>query len=153
MVGKTAPITDADERRFDAITEIGCIPCMIEGIAGTPAEVNHATVCGRRVSSPHRSEHQNTYGACAYHHRAVHNGKLSLAELSRRCGPSLALNRRDYHDRYGSELELVQLQDALIRTWLRARREGRYLSPSRWVRLTRALHAHVMAHRQSEVDG
>lgn len=147
MVGKTAPILQADEERFQAIAEIGCLPCLIDGIAGTPADVHHPTAGFKRISTAQASEHQHTYGACPWHHRGQSRGAMKPCGL-----PSLALNKRAYRERYGTELELVQLQDALIRCWERGRREGWYLSPQRLVRLARSLHRQIMVGHDPDLD-
>ena len=58
MVGNTKHIARADQVRLTTLFEIGCIPCMLDGMDGEPATIHHSTIGGRR----HEDQHQKTYG-------------------------------------------------------------------------------------------
>lgn len=151
MVGKTAPILKADKERFEIIVEIGCLPCLLERIHGTPCQVHHATDCGHRIEDE-GSEHRYTYGNCLWHHSGELNGTCrgSVQYAEKLYGPSLRLSSRAYHERYGSERELVQVEDALIRIWQAERRVGRYLPPDKLGRLARLLHDEIVHGRSPD---
>jgi len=83
MVGKTKAATVAERARMAAISESGCICCLLAAGKTGPAEVHHLTSAGRRKG------HQHTIGACPYHHRGHLNGQ-SKQQMSGLLGPSHA---------------------------------------------------------------
>lgn len=113
-MAKTA-ISSAQQRRFELMQHIGCIPCILEGEIisqdrwHTPGDVNH-------LLEGYRLGHYYTVLECPWHHRAVcANGSdglpLKLNQMTEIYGPSRARNKRKFHDRYGSDLELLARQD------------------------------------------
>lgn len=80
--------------------DVGCLACYKEsGELGTPADAHHLLNGGRRIS------HMHTIGLCAWHHRGVGDG----------AGPSLAKNKREFHETYGDDEHLLWLARALVR--------------------------------------
>lgn len=104
--------------RFAAITEVGCIPCWLEGISFNPCDVQHV-VKGRK-----RLGHRWTYGCCPWHHRGVPVNGLNTKQSEQQAGPSLARDPKAYHAKYGSEEELVELCDKMIEPYIREWTEG-----------------------------
>ncbi len=107
-------ITNAQQRRFELMQHIGCIPCILEGeIIGedrwhTPGDINH-------LLEGYRLGHFYTVMECPWHHRGVpHENRdgvmLKTYEMSRIYGPSRARNKLGFNDRYGSVLELLGRQ-------------------------------------------
>lgn len=135
MVGKTETRTQSDNRRFDALSELGCLACNIEFWPGTACEVHHVLNGGRRGG------HQRTLGLCAWHHRGivadVFRGNLERMKLA--YGPSLAHEPRAFYARYGSNDELLIIQDSLVRMVQSARRRGEYFPPSDVAEATRQM--------------
>lgn len=142
MVGKTKTQNAADRQRMKIMAEIPCIPCMVDGKKAVPATVQHRTDCGRRMED----EHQQTYRSCPWHHLGEvppgYRGSISRATL--RHGPSIAHDRRTFAYVYGTEEELVMLQDALIRMVESANRRGEYLTTGTLRRLTKMLHREIV---------
>lgn len=58
--------------------------------------------------------HDETYGNCPWHHRGIRKNELDMLEMQIHFGPSLARNPKRYHDRYGSERELLAYQNAML---------------------------------------
>ena len=99
MVGKTQPATKAEAERMHQVKYYtGCIPCLLSPrpILNVHATVQHVKEGNKRLG------HQYTYAVCGYHHFG-HNPKMF--------GPSLALNSREYAEVFGTERQLVSVQD------------------------------------------
>lgn len=125
MVRKGQNITAADERRFAQMQQIGCIPCIIEGELrgvnrrGTPGDVNHLL---QGQDHGYRLGHKYTVSECPWHHRGVletptlyNMGLTGVVQYQKHVrGPSRALHNREFHKRYGSDVELLARQDEEI---------------------------------------
>jgi hypothetical protein len=126
VVGKTKPQTKDDARRLAVIVQIGCLPCLIDGWGGVEATVQHITEGGRRVED----EHQNTYGSCTWHHLGEvppsFNGDARAA--TRRFGPSFYHSKREFAMKYGSERQLVLIQDRLVEEFIRANEQSHFMT-------------------------
>lgn len=91
-----------------ALKECGCVPCWIERLASNPADAHHVVAGGRRVG------HAATYALCKWHHVGQPWQGYSTKQMTASIGPSLHHESKAYHDRYGSESDLVELQDAML---------------------------------------
>lgn len=101
--------TKFEQLRFEAMSNVGCCACWLEGRSFVPGEVNHI-VKGRK-----RLGHLSSYLLCAYHHRNVPPcDGLKHGEAEERFGPSLAHSPKAFHEKYGSDEELLELQNKLI---------------------------------------
>lgn len=109
MVGKTKSRTKEEQRRFQAIKEIGCIPCRMLGYYNVPCDIQHC------ISGGKRRGHSYSYGCCPYHHRNVTD--LDKETAYRIFGPSLATNKKEFIERFGSDDELIAEQNRLIAEW------------------------------------
>jgi hypothetical protein len=91
------------------IKEIGCIACRKEGRLEVPCEVHHVLDGGRRMG------HDHTVGLCPWHHRGEAPLNMPATdEVAFFYGPSMALHRRRFDKVYGSQSELVRIQDRFI---------------------------------------
>ena len=90
-------MTKADKERIQAIADLGCIVCRLEGLGKTPAEVHHIR---SDVGMGQRSK--QIIPLCPLHHRlggwgyALHGGQA------------------EFEKRYGTELELVAAVENLL---------------------------------------
>lgn len=109
MVGKTKSRTKDQQRRLDAIKDIGCIPCRKLGYYNVECDIQHIVEGDKRLG------HDWTYGCCPYHHRNV--TELDKEMAYKILGPSLATNKREFEDMFGTERELKFEQDRLIKLW------------------------------------
>lgn len=137
MVGCTEPITKADRERFDDMQQ-ACLPCLIFGWPGIPGEIQHVTVAGRRLG------HQHTYRSCPYHHRGELGHFENAAAAREVRGPSFALSKRDFVNTFGTEAELVQIQDALIRIIRQVAKRGGYLPRLEIMTVANQLHREIV---------
>lgn len=111
MGGKNKSPTKDQQKRFQAIQDIGCLPCRYEGFYEVPCQIHHI------VEGAYRRGHDHTYGNCPWHHMGQCFEGMKPEDMYRVAGPSLALNAKEYHERYGTERELVWEQDKLIKLW------------------------------------
>ena len=112
MVGKTDPILPHHRERFEQIRAIGCLPCLLRGLAGIHATVEHITEHGRRAVD----QHEHTIGLCGWHHfgHAGHPERMA-AEW----GASLAQGRKAFEADFGDEeLVLLQVQNFAIELYV-----------------------------------
>lgn len=93
----------ADIRRFQRLAEMGCIVCKTKGWF-VPAQVHHIVDKGyRRLSGGHES----TLPLCPWHHQGQCIDALTQAHMVEHFGPSLALNKRAFVQKFGTERELL----------------------------------------------
>jgi hypothetical protein len=102
--GCSPAITEADRMRYLAFQDIGCICCVIEGHPQTPAEVHHII----------QADNQQTLPLCLWHHRGICTQGLNGALATAFYGPSLAVSRRSFEMRYGTEAELLKRVDGMV---------------------------------------
>ena len=105
MLGK--PRTKAQARRIQIITqELGCLACWKEGHEYEPAQCHHC--------DDQKQDHDRTYALCLWHHQG-HSHDRDWMELTR--GPSKALESKQFTARYGTEQELLDLQNQRLEEW------------------------------------
>lgn len=116
-MGPTERITPADRQRFSLMQVLGCVVCHVFfRKPGTPGQVHHLVSGGRRLG------HQATICLHPWYHqgqppRVRYAGaflQLTTDQATYRYGPSLALDKPAFERRFGTELELLEMQDALI---------------------------------------
>lgn len=107
--------TVAERERLEAIPFVGCLACAIVGRYQL-AQVHHITACGRRIRKKEDgTEHRYTLGLCPWHHQGQLPDGYSPRNMTAAIGPSMALDKRGFVRRFGTETALLELQDALIR--------------------------------------
>jgi hypothetical protein len=107
-----------DRLRDFAIREIGCLACLLASKRPMPAAKHHLLTTGRHGNGKRRGE-KATIGLCDYHHQGAH---VVGFQFSRSCkeqgyGPSLADEARAFRQRFGTDAELLELQNKLIAAW------------------------------------
>lgn len=102
----TGAPTKAQQMRFVAIKEIGCIVCLARGMV-CPAEIHHLTVGGKHGQK--RRGHDYTVGLCVYCHRGIGNP----ADYG---GPSYAREPKAFRALWPDD-KLLAEQDRLIEIW------------------------------------
>lgn len=103
--------TKAEQIRFDRIKAGNCLACWMRDIdlAGQGlVEVHHLLSGGRRIG------HMATVGLCMWHHRAVPQWGCTHAEMREEYGPSLAEGSKPFHAEFGSDAELLIMQNDLL---------------------------------------
>lgn len=109
MKHSTKKPTPAEQSRLDALHNMQCMCCEIEGVAQPfPTEAQHLVDKGTRK---HSGGHSATIPLCAWHHRGICLDGLTGKSMAMHYGPSLALSKRTFCDIYGTERELLMIVD------------------------------------------
>lgn len=93
---------------MDSIKEGPCLCCWMRGLPSVYPEIHHL------LSGNKRRGHLFTIGLCAYHHRGYPFHGMTAAESEAYAGPSLAHGSKPFHADFGSDDELLALQDRLL---------------------------------------
>lgn len=101
---------DKRQRRFDRLQRIGCVACLLEDIH-SQADIHHIVDKGYRK---HSGGDEATIPLCPYHHRGLIPDGMSLIDAEMMYGPSLALSKRDFVSRFGSERALLLFVEHLL---------------------------------------
>lgn len=104
----TGKPTKAEAARMDAIKAGPCVCCHQRGMFSWAPEIHHLLSGSRRIG------HMATVGLCAWHHRAVITFGCTGAEMRDHFGPSLNEGSKPFHAQFGSDDELLAIQDALL---------------------------------------
>jgi hypothetical protein len=102
--------TVADVERFDRLYALGCVVSrLIDLNRWEPADIHHL-VEGRK-----RLGHQATIPLSPWFHRGVPSRfDMRPSEATAALGPSLAINKRAFIERFGTERQLLDLTNELI---------------------------------------
>ena len=111
MNHSTGKPTKAQQARFDALREIGCICCLNYAGVRRNAEVHHIVDKGYRK---HSGGHDATLPLCPWHHRGYMEDGEHSAVATSVWGPSLALNKREFIRVFGTERQLLETVNAMI---------------------------------------
>lgn len=110
------PMTlDQRLRVFDA-KELACVACSVWAGAGqmpdghieTACEYNHAKSGNIRIG------HEAGFALCQWHHRGVPRQMWGAKRTRAHYGPSLMDGSDLFHRTYGSDEELIALQNAIL---------------------------------------
>jgi len=92
------------------IVELGCVACRSEHPEWLhPLDVHHLNECGRNRG------HAFTVCLCRWHHEAQPPGQFNSRQATERFGPSLKIDGRAFHERYGSDDDLLAFQEFLLK--------------------------------------
>lgn len=104
----TGKPTKAEAARMDAIKAGPCVACHQRGVDSWCPEVHHLLSGGRRIG------HMATIGLCSWSHRGVVFEFHSHAEMRETYGPSLAEGSKPFRAAFGTDAELLAIQNALL---------------------------------------
>lgn len=112
MRHSTGKPTKAEQARFDAMKEQGiCIACLLRGTQPQYAqhiEIHHLLSGNRRIG------HMATVSLCGWHHRKVLDFGCTEKEMREALGPSLADGSKPFRAEFGTNNELLAIQDDLL---------------------------------------
>jgi hypothetical protein len=94
--------TKTEQERWILFREIGCIVCRRYYHIVEPADVHHLLSGGKRRG------HHATIPLCPYHHRGIPIDGMSNDRMRARLGPSLALQSKAFHAKFGSDDYLLE---------------------------------------------
>jgi hypothetical protein len=105
----TAP-TKAEAERMTAIKELGiCVACYQLG-----REYHQYVDIHHLLSGNKRRGHMFTVGLCIFHHRSIPLDDHSINQTTRILGPSLARGSKPFRAKFGTDDELLELQNRLL---------------------------------------
>jgi hypothetical protein len=97
---------------LDTIHDVACCACRLEGVSQpNKTEAHHLVDRGNRILS---GGHDATLPLCGWHHRGDVRGcqvlcnPPTMANAEKVYGPSLAMNKKAFKAKYGSERELLE---------------------------------------------
>ena len=109
-------MTKAESARVVEAKTTACIPCFVWARKGRMPMAHVAVCCDydHKKSGNVRRGHRYGYGACAWHHRQLVPDGWTHARMRAHFGPSLMDGSRLFHNTYGSDDELIALQDQIL---------------------------------------
>jgi len=108
MQHSTGNPTKAQQKRFERMSDIGCVPCIIKGIYQNPPQIHHI------VKGKKRLGHDYTIAKCPYHHQGHLPLGYKFDQVRERMGPSYALEPEAFEHEFGTQEELLEFQNALL---------------------------------------
>ena len=109
MKTSTGNRNKAEQARFDKMKEMGqCVACYQRGIHGRGhIEIHHLLSGNKRIG------HMATVSLCVWHHRGIADeGTAFMTKCA--LGPSLAHGSKPFRAEFGTDAELLVLQNALL---------------------------------------
>lgn len=107
MVGKSKNPTKAEKRRWEMIVLGGCVACLQREIFNDQVQIHH-------LLKGYRRGHSYTIGLCAYHHQGYIPEGLTKEQAKEIVGPSLALQKKAFHEEFGDDDFLLELQNKIV---------------------------------------
>lgn len=108
MKHSTGKPTKAEQARIDSFRHIGCIVSRVFYGEHVDYDVHHLTDCGRRLG------HAFTIPLSPWYHRGVVPDGLTHAEALDYFGPSLALSKLKFIQRFSTERQLLAKVNELL---------------------------------------
>lgn len=108
MKHSTRTPTKAEAARMDAIKAGPCVACHQLSITSKFPDIHHLLSGGRRRG------HAYTIGLCQWHHRGFPFDGCTYEGMRFIYGASLAYGSKPFHERFGSDEELLQIQNELL---------------------------------------
>jgi hypothetical protein len=108
MKHSTGTPTKAEDARMAAIKDGPCVCCYLLRLPSYCPEIHHL------LSGNKRRGHLYTVGLCSWHHRQVTHEGWTAATMQAGFGPSLAAGSKPFHAAFGSDEDLLALQNSLI---------------------------------------
>lgn len=114
---------NAEEAEHIRLCRAGpCIPCIARLRSGEieEREVFVGVSYDHKKSGNIRRGHMYGFGSCAWHHFGHPWGGISHEHTRKKWGPSLMDGSRLFHETYGSDDELIDLQRRILEgeSWL-----------------------------------
>lgn len=111
----TGTPTKAQSTRFDRLKRSGCMACLINDRRLQPRCDGEGSDAHHLLSGGRRRGHDATIALCPYHHRNVRPDDCpNDAHALHRYGPSYETDRRLFRETYGTDDELLAMQNELL---------------------------------------
>lgn len=105
---RTKRPTKSESARMARIKQLRCVACWDTPFCCGVTEIHHLLSGGRRRG------HAFSVPLGVWHHRGIPLPSYSLIEATAIFGPSLRLSSRAFHERYGTDDELLAKVNKLI---------------------------------------
>jgi hypothetical protein len=106
-------VSSRDLKRYEALREIGCVACHMEGQNNCVVpEIHHLVDKGYRK---HSGGNQATIPLCAWHHRGEPPIDFTVRFMRARYGPSMRLESREFAKVYGTQRELLARVNEMLK--------------------------------------
>lgn len=105
--------TKADKKRYDALHDLGCIACHIDGYMGVPADMHHLVDKGYRK---HSGGNQSTLPLCKWHHQGEPIMDFTIGYMHAVRGPSMFHHGKEFARHYGTQRQLLAKVNELIQS-------------------------------------
>lgn len=117
MRSKAKPPTKAESNRMRDAKEAVCIPCLVWARAGNMPIEHVATQSqyDHKKSGNKRRGHMFGFASCLWHHQGRVSEGWTHAQLRAYFGPSLMDGSRLFSQTYGSDDELISLQNEVLK--------------------------------------
>lgn len=111
----TGKPTKAEAARIDRLKRGECICCWLNRGQGRPTAYFGGCDAHHVLSGGLRIGHGATLACCPWHHRGVkpYDG-MTDRQATETFGPSLEHGSKPFHATYGSDTQLLELQDQLL---------------------------------------
>lgn len=106
----------AEAARVVACKTTACVPCWAWAHAGHMPIADIATCCGydHSVRGRIRRGHLFGFGSCDHHHQGIPGDGWTSAAMRAHFGPSLMDGSKAFARAYGTDDELITLQNRLL---------------------------------------
>ena len=106
--------TVSQQKRFSVMQQIGCIICILDhGRHETPGDIHHILSGGKRIG------HDATLYLTPWFHRGQPPNGWTIEKATEVLGPSMFHNPKEFKERYGTEAELLEFQNELIKHFMK----------------------------------
>lgn len=102
-------MTAQDRSRIDEIKAGRCVACWRRGITTIGCDAHHLLSGGRRIG------HGATVALCLWHHRQHPDQGETVPRMRMLYGPSLMDGSKLFRAAYGTDAELLELQERMLR--------------------------------------
>lgn len=111
----TGKPTKGQAERIDRLKRGECVCCWINRQQGRPTAYFGGCDAHHLLSGGRRRGHGYTIAGCPWHHRGVKPyDQMTNAQATEHFGPSLAHGSKPFHAIYGTDDELLALQEQLL---------------------------------------
>lgn len=107
--GSSERITAAQAERFGQIKAGRCVACWQKGIVTIGCDAHHLLSGGQRIG------HDASVALCVWHHRAIPDEGETPPRMRILYGPSLMDGSKTFRAAYGTDAELLALQEQMLR--------------------------------------
>ncbi len=116
MRHSTGKPTKEEEARIIAAKEGPCVCCFIQLHRGLidDEDVSYQNDYNHCKSGNKRRGHMAGFGVCLWHHRGIYFPEHSRAHMEDWYGPSIMSGSRKFHEYFGSDDYLIDLQTKII---------------------------------------